>query len=174
MGAVLAWMDESSVAVAGWSLGLLLVEAGQGSGALITAKDAAEMGKIIFAVPGRIDTPSARGCHQLIKDGARLVEDIDDILQEFEQLIPDSTRKRTKRELPSRPDVPVNPNEERVLRALWQGPLDVDALARATGMKMSEISGLLLGLEMKRVIRILPGRVVELAGDLGSSLDGAT
>ena len=160
--------------VAGWSLGLLLVEAGQGSGALITAKDAAEMGRIIFAVPGRIDTPSARGCHQLIKDGARLVEDIDDILQEFEQLIPDSTRKRTKRELPARPDVPVNPNEERVLRALWQGPLDVDALARATEMKMAEISGLLLGLEMKRVIRILPGRVVELAGDLGASLEGAT
>lgn len=160
--------------VAGWSLGLLLVEAGQGSGALITAKDAAEMGKIIFAVPGRIDTPSARGCHQLIKDGARLVEDIDDILQEFEQLIPDSTRKRTKRELPARPDVPVSPQEQAVLRALWQGPLDVDALARASELKMAELSGLLLGLEMKRVVRILPGRVVELVGDLKTGFqDGA-
>ncbi len=152
--------------VSGLSMGIIIVEAGFGSGAIITATNAAEQGRIVFAVPGRIDSPSARGCHQLIKTGARLIEDIDDVLQEFEFLIPPDKKETAQRELPVRPDVPMNEQEQTIVRALWKDPLDVDSLARTSGLKMHEIGGLLLGLEMKRVVRILPGKIVELVEGL--------
>ena len=66
----------------------------------------------------------------------------------------------------ARPEVPLSAGEKKLVEALWKGPLDVDSLARETGMTSAEISGFLLGLEMKRVIRMLPGRIVELADDL--------
>lgn len=155
--------------ISGCSMGVIVVEAGANSGATITAADAAEQGRIVFAVPGRIDSPSARGCHQLIKTGARLIEDIDDVLQEFEFLIPAGTKKKTQQELPLRPDVPMNESEQAVVRALWNGPLDADSIARASGLKIHELNALLLGLEMKRIVKILPGRIVELVGDLKTS-----
>lgn len=157
--------------VSGLSVGVILVEANIGSGAMITAEDAAEQGRIIFAVPGRVDSPSARGCHKLIKNGARLIEDIDDVLQELEFVIPSDKKEAAQRELPLRPDVQLNEQEQAVVRALWKGSLDVDSLARASGLKMHELSSLLLGLEMKRVVRILPGRVVELVEGMSRELN---
>ena len=157
--------------ISGLSMGVILIEAGLGSGAMITAEDASEQGRIVFAVPGRIDTPSARGCHKLIKNGARLIEDIDDVLQEFEFLIPPGTKRKTQEELPVRPDVAMSEQEQAVVRALWKGALDVDSLARASGLKMHEVSALLLGLEMKRVVKILPGRVVELVEGLAKDFN---
>ncbi len=151
--------------VAGLSMGLVVVEAGMKSGAVITATEALEQGRTVFAVPGRVDQPSSRGTHMLIKQGARLCEGIDDVLQEFEMLIPPSQAEKVK-SMPKRPDVPLTQDEQVVVKALWKGALDVDELARAAGLKSAQISALLLGLEMKRVIRILPGRVVELREDL--------
>lgn len=151
--------------VSGLSMGIIVVEAGVKSGAVITATEALEQGRTVFAVPGRVDQPSARGTHMLIKQGARLCEGIDDILQEFEMLIPPSQAEKVK-SMPKRPDVPLTQDEQVVVKALWKGGLDVDALARAAGLKSAQISALLLGLEMKRVVRILPGRVVELREDL--------
>lgn len=151
--------------VSGLSMGLVVVEAGVKSGAVITATEALEQGRTVFAVPGRVDQPSARGTHMLIKQGARLCEGIDDILQEFEMLIPPSQAEKVK-SMPRRPDVPLTQDEQVVVKALWKGALDVDALARSAGLKSAQVSALLLGLEMKRVVRILPGRVVELREDL--------
>lgn len=151
--------------VSGLSMGIIVVEAGVKSGAVITATEALEQGRTVFAVPGRVDQPSARGTHMLIKQGARLCEGIDDILQEFEMLIPPAQAEKVK-SMPKRPDVPLTQDEQVVVKALWKGALDVDALARAAGLKSAQISALLLGLEMKRVVRILPGRVVELREDL--------
>ena len=159
--------------ISGCSMGVIIVEAGANSGAVITATDAAEQGRIVFAVPGRIDSPSARGCHQLIKTGARLIEDIDDVLQEFEFLIPPGTKRKTQEELPLRPDVQMSASEQAVVRALWKGALDIDSLARESGLKMYELNSLLLGLEMKRVVRILPGRVVELVEGLKTDFEPA-
>lgn len=157
--------------VSGLSVGVILVEAAVGSGAMITAEDAAEQGRIIFAVPGRIDSPSARGCHKLIKNGARLIEDIDDVLQELEFLIPPDKKEKAQTELPLRPDVQMNEQEQAIVRALWKGELDVDSLARASSLKVHELSSLLLGLEMKRVVRILPGRIVELVEGMARELN---
>lgn len=151
--------------VSGLSLGVLLVEADVKSGAVITATGALEQGRSVFAVPGRADTPHARGCHMLIKQGAKLCEDIDDILQEFEMLIPEA-KKTAAEKMPKRPDVPLTDDEQAVVKALWKGGLDVDTLARAANLKSAQLSALLLGLEMKRVVRVLPGRIVELREDL--------
>lgn len=146
--------------VSGMSLGVLVVEADLTSGAMITARQAGEQGRTVFAVPGRIDSNGSRGPHALIRDGARLVETVDDILQEFELLIP-------------RPVLPAGgsaalrarlTDDEAALVALLEqdGEMEVDRLIQASGRKAAEISVLLLGLEMKRVVKMLPGQRVGL------------
>lgn len=151
--------------VSGVSMGIVVVEAGVKSGAVITATEALEQGRSVFAVPGRVDTPAARGCHMLIKQGAKLCEGVDDVLQEFEFLLPEA-RKKADVAMPHRPDVPLAPDEQAVVKVLWKGASDVDSLAREANLQSAQLSGLLLGLEMKRVIRMLPGRVVELRDDI--------
>ena len=146
-------------------MGVLVVEAGRDSGALMTADQALDQGRSVFAVPGRIDSQASRGTHRLIKGGARLVEDIDDVLQEFEFLI--TPEKRSKAAgLDARPSVQLTPEEQAIVKALWEGPLDTDALTRKVDMKIAALSSLLIGLEMKRVVRMLPGRIVQLADEL--------
>lgn len=148
--------------ISGLSQGVVVVEASPSSGAMRTAEDAAEQGRSVFAVPGRIDSAGSRGCHRLIKDGARLVEGIDDVLEEFELLLPpDAGRAREQAAL--RPEVQLNDDERVLVEALALGALDIDGLARAADMPVSRVSGLLVGLELKRVVCMLPGRRVELA-----------
>ena len=150
--------------VSGLSMGVVVVEAAPGSGAMHTVDDALEQGRTVFAVPGRVDGPGARGPHRLIKNGARLVEDVDDILQEFEFLIP--PEKRQSASLDARTGLPLSGDEQNVVRALWEEPLDVDTLGQRAGLDAARLSALLLGLEMKRVVRMLPGRRVSLADGL--------
>lgn len=152
--------------ISGLSMGVLLIESGLKGGSMHTIDAAMEQGRTVFALPGRIDTPGARGPHLLIKNGAKLVQSLDDILEEYEFLIPPSELNVPEAATAARPDVPMTEVESGIVEALWSEPLDVDSLARATGLKSSELSGLLLGLEMKRVVRMLPGRIVELADDL--------
>ncbi len=147
--------------VSGLSMGVVVVEASLRSGAMHTVDDALEQGRTVFAVPGRVDAPSSKGPHRLIKNGARLVEDVDDILQEFEFLIPPEAKKAEA--LDARPSVTLTAEEQSLVRALWGGAMDVDALTRTVALKMPVVSSLLIGLEMKRVVRMLPGRIVELA-----------
>ena len=151
--------------VSGMCMGLVVVEAGYGSGAMITANQALEQGRSVFAVPGRVTDQSSRGCHTLLKQGAGLVEGIDDILEEFELLIPPEPQPDVPA-MSTRPEIQLSPVEETIVRALWDGPLTVDALARETELAAAEINAKLLGMEMKRVVRTLPGRRIELVADL--------
>ncbi len=144
--------------VSGMSMGVLVVEAGVNSGALHTVDNATEQGKLVFAVPGRIDSPACRGSNQLIKQGAKLVDNVNDILEEFEYLT------SMRQEPANRPGLKLNETEEKIVHVLCEGELNIDALCRRTGLNCAQINGLLLGLEMKRLIRMLPGRRVALAG----------
>ena len=148
--------------VSGLSMGVIVVEADRRSGAMITADAAAEQGRTVFAVPGRIDSPSSRGAHQLLRSGARLVEDVKDVVEEFEYLIPPSADGHASGEPPA-PVFRFNEAETAAVRALAEGPLDVDTLARRTGQPAAQLGALLVGLEMKRAVRMRPGRMVELA-----------
>jgi DNA processing protein len=152
--------------ISGMSMGVLVTESAIKGGSMHSAEAAMEQGRTVFALPGRIDTPGARGPHMLIKNGAKLVERLDDILEEYEFLIPPSEMETPGPETAARPEIPLSEEESKVVEALWKEPLDIDLLARSTNMKSHELSSLLLGLEMKRVVRMLPGRMVELAEDL--------
>lgn len=148
------------------SMGVLVVEAGVKSGSLHTVDSALEQGRSVFAVPGRIDQPGARGPNRLIKNGAKLVDNVGDILEEFELLIPPGVIPKPENRSSARPEVPLSGEEKKLVEVLWRESMDVDSLARMTGMSSAQISGQLLGLEMKRVVKMLPGRIVKLADDL--------
>lgn len=145
--------------VSGLSMGVVVVEAGPVSGALITANQALDQGRTVFAVPGRIDSRAAIGPHRLIRGGARLVDGVEDILDEFDFLLPRSAlRPETERGA-----VQLSEEEACLVRRLEDGEQGVDVLIRGTGLAAGKVNSLLIGLEMKKQIRMLPGRLVELA-----------
>ena len=149
--------------VAGWSRGLLVVEAGLNSGALITANQAIEQGRTVFAVPGQIDRPTSVGTNRLIQQGARLVMSADDIIDEMTSLFP-TTRPAAQTgasgEGPaSTASAPakLSHDETLLVTALEVGDMSVDELAASTRLPVQKVSSTLLILEMKRLVKALPG-----------------
>ena len=145
--------------VAGMTLGTVVVEANLTSGALITANMAVEYGRQVFAVPGRIDSPRSKGCHELIKKGAKLCEGAEDILSEFEYLFPTSNRPAGASETGVLPGITLSENEQKIYDALSKEESSTDEVIRRCGLPSSTVSVALLGLEMKRLIRQLPGKM---------------
>jgi len=139
--------------ISGWSLGVVVVEAALKSGALLTAGFAAEQGRHVFAVPGRADSPLSKGANKLIKDGAKLTEDVEDILGEFEYLLPKPKETKTETSLP------LTENERRVLDAIGEDEVVMDEIIQRCGLTSACVSATLLALEMKRLVRQLPGKV---------------
>jgi DNA processing protein len=146
--------------VAGMTLGSVVVEADLHSGALITANFATEYGRQVFAVPGRIDSPRSKGCHDLIKKGAKLCEGAEDILSEFEYLFPSSNRPPSPGETGVLPALELSENEQKVYDTLKsQDETSIDEAIRRSGLPSSAVSVALLSLEMKRVVKQLPGKL---------------
>ena len=145
--------------VAGMTLGTVVVEANLTSGALITAGMAIDDGRQLFAVPGRIDSPQSRGCHDLIKKGAKLCENAEDILSEFEYLFPPSNRPPSPAEGGALPGLSLSGHEQTVYDLLGDDEVTTDELIRDSGLPASAIAVALLSLEMKRLVRQLPGKL---------------
>jgi DNA processing protein len=144
--------------VAGMTLGTVVIEANLTSGALITANFATDYGRQVFAVPGRIDSPRSKGCHELIKKGAKLCEGVEDILGEFEYLFPGSNRPASPAETGVLPALTLSDNEQRVYDAVGTEERGVDEVIRASGLPASAVNVALFSLEMKRLLRQLPGK----------------
>ncbi|MDR1305059.1 MAG: DNA-processing protein DprA [Verrucomicrobiales bacterium] len=140
--------------VSGLSGGVLVVEAGADSGALITARMALDQGRQVFAVPGRIDNPQSKGCHRLIKEGAKLVESVEDILAEFEFLFPKAAISEPRRTLPA----DLSADERVILEHLGLEEVHLDELTRKCGLPSARMSSTLLRLEMRKLARQLPGK----------------
>jgi len=143
--------------ISGLSLGVVVVEAGLGSGALITADHALEQGREVFAVPGRVHARYSEGCNRLIKAGAKLVESWEDVVSELVPALK-PPRRRARRAPPS-----LTPDEQRVYEALAAGPLHIDAIIVATGLGGGRVASILVELEMRGVVRAVKGKVFEQA-----------
>lgn len=136
--------------LSGLALGVLVVEAPKGSGALITASLAADQGREVFAVPGSIYSPNSYGPNHLIQDGAKLVMSVDDILAEF-QIVQDRREMRGKAERIA----PSSPDEAHILNLMENEPIHIDDLARLSGMSVAQITGMLTILELKGLIQVV-------------------
>ncbi len=145
--------------VSGLSLGVLVVEAAQRSGALITARLAMEQGRMVMAVPGRIDSFSARGTNSLIQDGAKMVGGIDDILEEFEYLFPTKSVSFPDNADPETVLKNLSENERLIFQELSEEEIGIDRIFSATGLSSPAISAALVSLELKRLIKRLPGKL---------------
>lgn len=135
--------------ISGLSRGVLVVEAAPDSGSLITARVAAEQGREVFAMPGSIHSPLARGCHALIKQGAKLVESAADILDELAW--------QTRLTPPQYPESDAETASDPLLDAFDGAPATLDALAQRTGLTLDTLSAKLLTLELEGRIASLPG-----------------
>lgn len=175
--------------IAGLGRGTLVVEAALQSGSLITARLAAEAGREVFAIPGSIHSPQSRGCHALIRQGAKLVESGADILEELRPsggapddrpaspaspaipAIPASRRPRAKRPgdadaspPPEDDDAPQGGADDRLLEALGHDPVTLDALGARTGIPAGLLGARLLELELSGAVARLPGGLFQRLG----------
>ena len=141
--------------ISGWSHGILVVEAGLNSGALITAGQALEQGRLVYAVPGQIDRPTAAGSNRLIQQGAKLVMDASDILDDLQILLPET---KPSPEATLRPLPPLSEEERQVYEAIDASETPIDDIAKRSNLPSGTVSSTLLQLELKRLVKQLPGK----------------
>ena len=142
--------------VTGLSLGVIVIEAGDRSGALISARTAMEQGREVFAVPGRIDNRMSRGCHKLIRDGAKLVESIDDVLEELGPLAtPAKVDAATSIRHPA--EMKLSEQETKVLHAIGTDTTDFDSVVKTTGLPPARVLATISVLEVRRLVRRISG-----------------
>jgi DNA processing protein len=152
--------------IAGLSLGTLVIEAGEKSGSLITARIAAEQGREVFAVPGSIHNPLAEGCHRLIADGARLVQRADDVVDVLAPAALELGRELAARLGGAEPAKPRgtaapawrdDPDYQRLLIAMGDDPVPLDELVTRTSLPVTSVASMLLMLELEDIVATLPG-----------------
>lgn len=138
--------------ISGLSLGCLVIEASLQSGSLITARTALEQGRDVFAIPGSIHSPQAKGCHHLIKQGAKLVEAAQDILEELGHVIPAAVKQSSAVEDPP------------LLAYMGFDPIDINTLCQLSGLSVEVLSASLLQLELDGIVAPLPGGLYQRIG----------
>ncbi len=141
--------------ISGLTLGTLVVEAAQKSGSLITARTAGEQGREIFAIPGSIHNPLAKGCHQLIRQGAKLVETAEHIVEELGHMVKWEREAPKKNDNSPPLDLPVEAVE--LLNELGFEPASIDTLVERSGLTPESVSSMLLVLELQGCVESLPG-----------------
>lgn len=159
MGPLAANFPRRNRIISGLSLGTLVVEAALKSGSLITARQAMEQGREVFAIPGSIHNPLARGCHKLIRDGAKLVETAADV---FEELAPQIQAAGLSLTAPSNASMAVptdapDGDYAALLAALGDAPSSIDQLVERSGLTTPEVSSMLLMLELEGRVALAPG-----------------
>ncbi|HEV3258038.1 MAG TPA: DNA-processing protein DprA [Gemmataceae bacterium] len=142
--------------ISGLCRGVVIVEAAQRSGALITASHAAEQGRTVFAVPGPIDGPASGGANELIRKGATLCRGVEDIIEELDGVAATLPPVR-----PASPPPGLDAVELRVWELLAEQPRHLDELARELKLAVPQLSGALMALEMRKAVRRLPGNRYE-------------
>jgi DNA processing protein len=147
--------------ISGLVKGVVVVEATEKSGSLITARLALDQGREVFAVPGRIDSPKSAGAHRLIQQGAHLVQTVDDIIEGLAWAGCTGPSMPSAESVDGRRDG-VSAAARRLLDCLDVYPRDIDALARITELPATELPALLLQLELQGLVRQLPGQLYEL------------
>jgi len=153
--------------ISGLSLGVLVVEAALNSGSLITARLAGEQGREVFALPGSIHNPLSKGCHRLIREGAKLVESVADILQELAPMAGqlagslkspisvESTKNLEK--AGQQPNLAEDPDYRKLWKAIGHDPLTVDSIIHSSGLTAKAVSAMLLMLELRGKVEAHPG-----------------
>ncbi|MFC5473360.1 DNA-processing protein DprA [Paraherbaspirillum soli] len=153
--------------ISGLARGVLVVEAAAQSGSLITARMAAEQGRDVFAIPGSIHSPLSKGCHQLIKQGAKLVESAQDVLEELGSFgaapAPRGPSKLAK-SVESPAENAADDDKEKLLKALGYDPVSLDLLAARSGVDVATLNAQLLVLELEGLVEVLPGGVYRRLG----------
>jgi DNA processing protein len=155
--------------IAGLALGTIVVEAGQRSGALITARAAMENNREVMAVPGKIDSPLSKGCHQLIKQGAKLIESVEDVMealgyigQQLQEQVTEAKEKATKKKAESLFDASrlnLSESEKRIYDFLSKEPIHIDQIIAETDLAPGSINADLISLRLKGLIKQLPGNL---------------
>ncbi len=157
--------------IAGLSLGVIVIEAAQNSGALITARAAVDNNREVMAVPGKIDSPLSKGGHRLIKDGARLVESVEDVMEalgyigeqikehvsEAAEKAVKRTKEKVKTPLFARGGLKLSGHEKRIYDYLNREPMHVDKIIIETDLPAGSINAGLISLQLKGLVRQLPG-----------------
>jgi DNA processing protein len=145
--------------ISGLCLGVVVVEATPRSGSLSTARHAVEQNREVFAVPGPVDSLSSQGCHRLLRDGARLVETVDDILEELGPLVREVTPSPDETPVRRPAELALSDLERSILGRLGDEPRAVDEVIAGTGLAVSQVLATLSVLEMRRLVRRLPGHL---------------
>lgn len=153
--------------ISGLAVAVVIIEANDHSGALITARHAAEQGRDVFAVPANVDSPHSAGSLRLLRDGAKLIRDVDDLLEDLQGLRTTHPAAPAgpppapaAAAVPPPPPPVLDPKQQQVWDALAE-PRHMDEITRTLGLPAGEVSTLLLTMEMKRLIRRAPGNIYE-------------
>ena len=149
--------------ISGMSLGIIVVEAFERSGALITSRLALEQGREVFALPGNINSPGAKGTNKLIREGAKLITSLQDVLEELKPQMQGYLELEKKEDVKekvtiSKPLPDLSVKEEKVYEILSEEPVHIDMLVHQSAMSISELSSVILGLELQNLIKLLPGK----------------